>query len=62
MIAPDRTDTRLVRQVAAYLCRIDARHASTIPHLIDPRYRAIRRATGRRDLLRNLKAAQAACG
>ena len=36
MIAPDRPDTRLVRQVAAYLCRMDARHPAPLPHLIDP--------------------------
>lgn len=58
MNAPAGTDTRLIHRVAAYLCRAEGRqHASTAPYRFDPRYRAIRQASGRRDLLRNLEAA-----
>ncbi len=58
MIAPAHSDTRLVCKVAAYLCRSDERrHALSTPHVLTPRARAIRQAAGRRDLLRNLEAA-----
>jgi hypothetical protein len=53
MTAPNKVDTRLLRYVAALLTRADAEaHAFRL----DPVFRAIRQASGRLDLLRNIEA------
>ncbi len=57
MTATPPNDTRLIHQLAAYLCRAEMRERMTaIRHHLDPNYAAIRQASGRHELLRNLAA------
>lgn len=55
MTAPTQVDIRLLRHVAALLIRADA-HAIRLLHVLDPEFRAMRRASSRLDLLRNIEA------
>ncbi len=57
MTATPENDTRLIHQLAAYLCRAEVRERMTaIRQHLDPKYAAIRQASGRYELLRNLEA------
>jgi hypothetical protein len=55
MPAPNQVDIRLLRRVAALLMRADVQ-AIRLLHVLDPEFRAMRQASSRLDLLRNIEA------